>query len=231
VERSWARRGSCSTGNSWSEPLTAAGTLLESGLAELDLRISAAARSSLLELAELLASWSQRINLTAHRTPAAIVARLILDAAALCQVLPRAARVVDLGSGAGFPGLPLALLRPELHVLLIEARERRHHFQRAAIRQLAISNVEARRGRAEQLPPEPAPLVIAQALAAPDAVLGLARDWAEPEGWIGIPGSQGAQGPSSRPAWIAAVRAVRYQVPCGGPARSLWLGRVASAAR
>ena len=204
---------------------TAADELLEAGFAELGLLLPAATQRSLLELAELLSAWSQRINLTAHRTPVAIVGRLILDAVALSRVLPPAMRLVDLGSGAGFPGLPLGVLRPELAVLLIEARERRHHFQRAAIRQLRAANIEARRGRAEQLPPQSAPLVIAQALAAPDAALELARPWVEQAGWIGIPGSERSRGPGELPSWIAEVREVRYQVPCGGPARSLWLGR------
>jgi 16S rRNA (guanine527-N7)-methyltransferase len=199
--------------------------LLASGLAELGLTPPAQVQSALLELAELLSTWSRRINLTAHRGPVAIVGRLILDAAALGRVLPTAPRLVDLGSGAGFPGIPLALLRPEAAVLLVEARERRHHFQREAIRRLRIGNVETLRGRAEQLPARPAPLVIAQAVAAPDAALALARAWLEPGGWVAIPGSERSEGPTEQPDWLAQARQVRYRVPCSGPRRTLWLGR------
>lgn len=217
----------CSTGNVLSGSLAAAGELLDSGLEELGLAPPAPVRQALLALAELLSAWSQRINLTGHRSPEAIVGRLILDAAALGQVLPPAPRLVDLGSGAGFPGLPLAVLRPSLQVLLVEARERRHHFQRAAIRKLSLDNVAALRGRAEQLTPRPAPLVIAQAVAAPDPALALARPWLEAGGWVGIPGSDRSPGPRARPAWIVEVRSLAYRVPGGGPERRLWLGRAA----
>jgi 16S rRNA (guanine527-N7)-methyltransferase len=217
----------CSTGNILSGAPASAGELLDSGLEELGLAPPGPVRQALLALAALLSAWSQRINLTGHRSPEAIVGRLILDAVALGQVLPPASRLVDLGSGAGFPGLPLAVLRPSLPVLLVEARERRHHFQRAVVRELALANVSALRGRAEQLTPQPAPLVIAQAVAAPDTALALARPWVEAGGWVGIPGSDRSEGPETRSEWIVEVRGLVYRVPAGGPERRLWLGRAA----
>ena len=66
------------------------------------------------KLALLLERWSQRINLTGHRGALAIAERLLLEAAALSQVLPAAETIADLGSGAGIPGLPLAICRPRL---------------------------------------------------------------------------------------------------------------------
>ena len=68
---------------------------------------------ALLTLASLLAKWSQRLNLTAHRALDAIVRRLLLEAAALAAQIPIVASLADIGSGAGFPGLPIAVLRPE----------------------------------------------------------------------------------------------------------------------
>ena len=202
--------------------------LLESGLAELGLELAASDQDALIGLAVLLTRWSERMNLTAHRTPELIVRRLILDAASLEQALPQASRIVDLGSGAGFPGLPLAVLRPASEVLLVEAREKRHHFQRAAIRELGLSNARPIRGRAESVPPRHASLVVAQALAAPDRALSLALEWVEPGGWIGIPGSETSDGPRLRHPKITEVRRLEYQVPLGGPARTLWLGRAAA---
>jgi 16S rRNA (guanine527-N7)-methyltransferase len=149
----------------------------------------------------------------------------VLDAAALSRVLPEVARLVDLGSGAGFPGLPLSVLRPECEVLLVEAREKRHHFQRAAVRRLGLENARPLRGRAEALEPIPSPLVVAQAMAAPAAVLRSARAWVEPGGRIAIPGGGGFAGPIPPPDWIAEADLLDYVVPCGGPARRLWLGR------
>jgi 16S rRNA (guanine527-N7)-methyltransferase len=198
--------------------------LLDRGLREIGLEIPEGQKAALLQLAELLETWAERINLTAHRTRQAIVHRLILDAAALAQCLPVAPRIADLGSGAGFPGLPLAILRPQSGLTLIEARERRHYFQRAAVRALALSNVETRRGRAEALEPTPHELVVAQAVAQPAEALAWMLPWAAPGGMLAIPGA-------ASPPEIAAPAAARfenilsYSVPCGGPARTVWTAR------
>ncbi|HEY5656613.1 MAG TPA: RsmG family class I SAM-dependent methyltransferase [Myxococcota bacterium] len=198
--------------------------MLDQGLAEIGLAASEGQKAALLQLAELLEAWAERVNLTAHRTRDAILHRLILDAAALARVLPDAREIADLGSGAGFPGLPLAILRPESRVTLVEARERRHYFQRAALRALRLANARALRGRAEGLPASPHDLVVAQALARPASALQWMLPWATPGGALAIPGS-------STPPEIEPVSGVRldkiltYTVPCGGPARTVWLGR------
>lgn len=229
MERRPLPRRERSTGNALSGSDPDARALLDGGLEQLALPVPEPTREALLELADLLATWSGRMNLTGHRTPVAIVGRLILDALAMSQALPAASRLVDLGSGAGVPGLPLALRWPERSVVLVESRERRHHFQRAAIRWLRLRNVTALRGRAEALAPQPSDLVIAQAVAAPDAALALARPWTEPRGWIALPGSDRSTGPREIPDWIGEAETRAYQVPCGGPARTLWLGRTRSA--
>ncbi len=198
--------------------------LLDRGLDEIGLEVSEGQRSALLQLAELLEAWATHINLTAHRTREAIVHRLILDAAALSQCLPASQRIADLGSGAGFPGLPLAILHPESRLSLVEARERRHYFQRAVVRALGLSNVDTLRGRAEALQPTPHELVVAQALAQPSIALRWMLPWAAPEGTLAIPGA--APPPEVTPPPAVCCRdIVRYSVPCGGPARTVWLGR------
>lgn len=176
----------------------------------------------LVELAQLLEQWSTRINLTGHRGEEAIARNLVLGAAALLAQLPTFETLADLGSGAGFPGFPIAILRPDAHVVLVEARQRRHHFQRAVVRALALENVELVRDRIEDAAPRRSDVVVAQALARPDAALALMRDWATPEGLLAIPGSE--RPPAVDPSqWRGEVR--RYQVPLGGPDRTLWLGR------
>lgn len=201
-----------------------AGALLEQGLGALDLRLEEAVREALLDLAELLVGWGQRINLTAHRSPEAVIGRLILDALAMGTRLPAWERLVDLGSGAGFPGLPLALAHGNRKVVLVEARERRHHFQRFVLRRLAISNVSPLRGRAEALAPVPGDVVVAQAVAAPDLALDLALRWTRVGGWVALPGAETPPTPGHHPR-IAQARVDRYAVPCGGPSRTLWLGQ------
>lgn len=205
--------------------LTDPHSILVAGLAALDLQIGDAQQDQLLRLATLLERWNERINLSGHRTAAELTGRLILDALALSQELPiEFDSLVDLGSGAGFPGLPIAVIRPRTRVLLVEARERRHHFQRAAIRALELKNVRALRGRFEDLEPEPAQIVIAQAVSRPAEVLLAMLPWVQAGGLVVIPGSEEPPDPGSHPQ-IERVEIRRYQTPSGGPRRTLWLGR------
>lgn len=198
--------------------------LLEQGLSELDLAASETQRDALLQLATLLEEWGERLNLSGHRRRDAIVRRLILDAAALSRILPAAQTIADLGSGAGFPGLPIAILRPRSSITLIEARERRHYFQRAAIRTLGLGNVQAVRGRSEDLPHAAHEGVVAQALARPSRALALMVPWAAPGAWLAIPGA--ASAPVADPvSGIKILKSLRYSVPCGGPERSVWMAR------
>jgi 16S rRNA (guanine527-N7)-methyltransferase len=196
--------------------------LLCQGLAELGLPGHRAAPLS--RLCHLLDAWAQRMSLTGHRTPEAIARRLVLDALALERVLPEAPSLVDLGSGAGFPGLPIAIVRPACRVALVEARERRHHFQRAAVRELGLANVEPLRGRAELLEPQPHAIAIAQAMAEPGQAAAWLLRWVEPGGLVAIPG--GAD-PShvAKPPGLEEERVAVYRVPLDGPQRTLWLAR------
>ncbi len=204
--------------------VAAAEALLRAGLPELGYSAAPEQIEALLRLAAVLERWAQRINLSSHRDVEAIVARLILDAAALLRCLPPAAGLVDLGSGAGFPGLPIAVLRPECAVLLVEAREKRHHFQKAAVRELGLRNVEAICGRAEQLEPQPRAIALGQAMAKPAQALRWMKPWAQVGGWLAIPGGESAPQIDPDPD-VVAEPAVGYVVPCGGPQRTLWLGR------
>jgi 16S rRNA (guanine527-N7)-methyltransferase len=199
--------------------------ILEAGLHELGLPIDPA--GALAELAALVARWAERMNLTAHRSPEAVARRLVLDALALGRTLPVEGPIslADLGSGAGFPGLPLSILWPSCHVTLIESRERKHHFQRTAIRALQLSNAQAIRGRAEILAATPHQVVVAQAMAEPEQVLGWMRRWVGPGGWLALAQSDPAP-PIAAPAGIRPVAPRRYQVPLGGPSRTLWLAQL-----
>jgi 16S rRNA (guanine527-N7)-methyltransferase len=194
------------------------------GLGELGYPARADEVDALLSLAELLERWSHRINLTGHRSLDAIVRNLILEAAALAGEIPPVASLADLGSGAGFPGLPIAVLRPGCEVSLIEARERRHHFQRAALRELDLQNVRLEWGRAETLDARPHAAVVAQAIASPERALPWMVRWAAPGALLLLPGSH-------PPPEIPEITGVsfeqrrRYRLPCGGPERTLWMAR------
>jgi 16S rRNA (guanine527-N7)-methyltransferase len=198
--------------------------VLIEALTELQLRLELA--EPLVELSRLVAAWAGRMNLTAHRTPADVARRLVLDALALAQACPapEPTSVADLGSGAGFPGLPMAILWPRCRVTLIEARERRHHFQRAAIRAVGLANATALRGRAEELAPVGHEVVVSQAMAAPARALAWMAPWAADAGWLLLPQAE-AGPPIEPPPGIEPAGVLAYRVPLGGAARSLWIGR------
>ena len=196
---------------------------LSAGLAALALPSDLA--EPLAELSDLVASWASRMNLTGHRTAEEVAVRLVLDALALGVALPvRPRSLADLGSGAGFPGLPLALLWPTCRITLVEARERRHHFLRAAIRALDLANATALRGRAEQIAATAHEVVVAQAMAPPALALEWMARWVEADGWLVLPQAHDSP-PIAAPPGIESAGLRRYQIPVSGITRSLWLGR------
>jgi 16S rRNA (guanine527-N7)-methyltransferase len=202
--------------------------LIQIGLAELALPGGTGLK--LAQLAIHVSRWTERLNLTAHRSAEAVARRLILDALALARALPEASptSIADLGSGAGFPGLPIAILWPTCQVTLVDSRERRHHFQRSALRELHLSNVRALRGRAETAPHDLHRIAIAQAMAQPSVALEWLRDWVELDGWIVLPLSetQSEAGPPIEvPDGVTWIATRSYEVPLGGPRRMLWIGR------
>lgn len=180
----------------------------------------------LAELAELIARWGRRINLTGHDTPGAVARHLIADAIALDALLPDYGSAVDLGAGAGLPAFPLALLHPDRRYTLVESRERPHHFHRQVVRVLGVENVETLRGRAEVLPVRASDLVVAQAMGPPAEVLPLMVAWLAVGGCAAIPYS--AEPPEiAVPAELGVepLPARQYRVATTGVTRSLWLAR------
>lgn len=182
---------------------------------------------ALAELTGILFAWSKKINLTGHSTPEKIASRLIMDALALAKELPAFVSLADLGSGAGFPGLPLAVLFPEREFLLVESRERRVHFQRHAIRELGLKNIRSLRGRAEEIEPEPCDLVIAQAMANFEQVVAWMKPWCKVGGHLVVPCSE------NQPEEFAArdlldvkrLELRSYRVPIAEIERKVWIAK------
>ena len=131
---------------------------------------------ALSRLCEELLRWNERVRLVGYRSEELIYENLILEGLCLLEHLPQAGRVMDVGSGAGFPGLVLAAARETLQVTSIDAREKKIHFQQHAARLLGLSNFEARAQRLDPRAPDPAlaqtfDVVTAQALAEPQVLI------------------------------------------------------------
>jgi 16S rRNA (guanine527-N7)-methyltransferase len=99
--------------------------------------------------AALVQHWGQRHNLVRFSSPEELVRRHILDALAGADCLEGEGVLLDVGSGAGFPGLPLLIARPRWHGVLLEPRQKRWAFLRHAVRELGL-DVEVRRERFEE---------------------------------------------------------------------------------
>ena len=114
-------------------------------------RVGAAEIALLARYAELLLDWGARVNLTGARTPEALADQHLADALALLPRLPpEPFRFVDVGSGAGLPGLVLALARPGARGVLLEPIRKKHAFLAHAVRELGLTGrVEARAQRLE----------------------------------------------------------------------------------
>jgi 16S rRNA (guanine527-N7)-methyltransferase len=100
---------------------------------------------------DTLLMWRQRLSLTAAATPLEVVRSHILDSLAPWKFVQPGYRLVDLGSGAGFPGIPLAIICEQSHVTLVESRRKKANFLRAVIRATGLKNVEVIEARAEVL--------------------------------------------------------------------------------
>ena len=126
---------------------------LDRGLDELALALPKGAREKLLAYTELLAKWNRTYNLTAIRDPLDMVTLHLLDSLVVIPHLPAAATLVDVGSGGGLPGIPLAIAFPACRVTLNEASGKKAAFLRQAAIELALNNVLVHEGRAQAWQP------------------------------------------------------------------------------
>jgi 16S rRNA (guanine527-N7)-methyltransferase len=146
---------------------------------------------------ELLLDWNTRINLTAITDPAEVATRHFLDSLTIALAIAdservRPLRLLDVGAGAGFPGLPLAMAFPRWGVTLLEATGKKVRFLEAAIAELGLTNARAVQGRAEEMGHDPAyrgrfDVVAARAVAALPTLLEYCAPFARVGGLVVAP--------------------------------------------
>jgi 16S rRNA (guanine527-N7)-methyltransferase len=124
---------------------------LERGIDELALALPTGAVEQLLAYAELLTKWNRTYNLTAIRDPLHMVSLHLLDSLAVLPHLPmrEGAAIADIGSGAGLPGIPLAIARTEWRMTLNDSSQKKVAFMRQAAIELGMRNVSTYEGRVE----------------------------------------------------------------------------------
>ncbi len=125
---------------------------LDAGLAAMHLSATEAQRGGLIAYIVLLTRWNRAYNLTAVRDPLEMVGRHLLDSLAVSPFL-FGDSVLDLGTGAGLPGIPLALLHPERRFCLLDGNGKKTRFVRQAAMELGLDNCEVVQARMESYRP------------------------------------------------------------------------------
>jgi len=156
--------------------------LLIKGLAQLDLLLADAAQQQLLDYLALLQKWNKVYNLISRKESDNLVVRHLLDS---LSVLPyiNGSRVVDVGSGAGLPGMPLAIANPQCHFTLLDCNSKKASFRNQAVIELGLKNVTVVDTRAEKFRSEQGfDSVISRAFATIADMLAVAGHLAAPGG-------------------------------------------------
>ncbi|MFN3629939.1 MAG: 16S rRNA (guanine(527)-N(7))-methyltransferase RsmG [Casimicrobiaceae bacterium] len=126
---------------------------LEAGLEGLGLRATERQKQKLIDALAFLSQWNAVINLTAIRDPEAMLVQHVLDSLAVVPFIPEeATSLLDVGSGGGFPALPIAVMLPELEVVAIDAVRKKTDYITKAAEALGMKNLSAVHGRVEAHP-------------------------------------------------------------------------------
>lgn len=126
---------------------------LDALIAQTDLKISSVQVTQLVQLVELLAKWNKAYNLTSVRDPSQMLVKHIMDSIVVSPHL-QGNSFIDVGTGPGLPGLPLAILNPDKQFVLLDSLGKRLRFIRQAILSLGLKNVEIVQSRVEEYQPE-----------------------------------------------------------------------------
>lgn len=157
-------------------------------LAPFDLKLSDVQIDSLLQYLGLLLQWNQKINLTSIRTAENCITRHFGESLLVCKAVPMRGRLLDIGSGAGFPGLAIKLLAPDLSVVLLEPATRKRAFLKEVARSCGINNVVVVGSRIQDFARQERldyfDIITARAIGALETLIPVAARLLQAEGWL-----------------------------------------------
>jgi 16S rRNA (guanine527-N7)-methyltransferase len=152
----------------------------------------------------ILLKWNRTQRLVGSGDAGWITEHLFIDSLFFLPLLPPApVRIGDFGSGAGIPGVPIKIVRPELDLTLIESRRKRASFLSAVVRELGLPGLRVVEGRIEQITGEPFDLVVARCAGRAEAVVAAARVMVREGGRIIV--TAPARVPPEQRAWLKTV--------------------------
>jgi 16S rRNA (guanine527-N7)-methyltransferase len=163
--------------------------LVRDGAAQMGLKVNRQQAALFSRHAQLLMQWNRKINLTAITDPADIAVKHFLDAIAPMKYIPAHGHLLDIGTGAGFPGIPLKIMRPRQAMTLVDSVRKKINFVKYVIRDLSLHNIEAQHTRAEalsiQLPKDDKfDIIVCRALTDLESAVRLAAPLLAPNGLI-----------------------------------------------
>ncbi len=176
---------------------------LKAGIAALGLALPDGAEAKLLAYLALLDKWNRVYNLTAVRDPERMVGHHLLDSLAAVPYFNSGA-VLDVGSGGGLPGIPLAIARPELQVTLIDSIAKKTAFLLQAKAELGLGNVQVITSRVEDFRPEaPFDVITSRAFSDLKEFVSLTRHLLKPGGrWLAMKGLLPHEEIATLPDWV-----------------------------
>jgi len=158
--------------------------ILITALADNHIALSDKKIDDLINFLSLLNKWNQHYNLTAITDPTEQIYKHLIDSLSIAPFIT-GNHCLDVGSGAGFPGIPLAIALPDKHFTLIDSNQKKTHFLTQAKALLGLSNLTQLHVRTETLKPEtPCDLSTARAFCADDQLIGLTQRLLAPDGCI-----------------------------------------------
>lgn len=195
---------------------------LLSGLEELGVSLPEVDRLRFIAYVRLLAKWNKAYNLTAVRDPEEMITRHVLDSLTLLPYL-HGQRLLDIGSGAGLPGIPLAIARPDLSFVLIDANAKKIRFIVQTIGELDLKNVDAVQARVENYrPAHKFDTLMSRAFASIADMLTQSRHLCAPDGrFLAMKGVHPREELTALPAGYAVREIIPLQVPGLDAARNV----------
>ena len=185
---------------------------LAAGLAELGLDLPAEAQHKLLAFRDLLLKWNKTYNLTALRDPEQAVSHHLLDSLAILPHVGDGA-LLDVGSGGGLPGIPLAIARPALSVTMVDTVQKKATFLQQAAIELGLKNVTAHHARVEEMNGQFAQ-ISSRAFAELKLFIELTRHLLAPGGrWLAMKGIRPDDEIAALPAGIVVDHIIPLSVP------------------
>ena len=208
--------------------------IVRSGADAMGIGVSSSLMKKISRFAEILSDWNKRINLTAISDPEEVAVKHFLDSMAALPFIPEKGRLLDIGSGGGFPGLVLAIFRPSLQVTSIDGIRKKVSFQQHIIRTLCLKNAVALHARAEALAEANRSsaeyfydVIVSRALGSLDLFIHLSLPLLARDGtMIAYKGVPDGNGRDDLEAWIPGKGSVSmdirtYRLPKSGDLRSL----------